>query len=529
MGFPRLRKTIKKQLGGAPVQAPAGCIAPVTAWSRIPITDAIQAQYDYRMTFSEWKHDWWNGYRNRSGGQEINAIILESLLYYMLNIPLLGANRAIIDPIIANFAARRGDMAWVGDQVNTCMSMLYGCARCIVSSQIEDRTIQALENGGHPWLTPQSPNARITYRQIIDLGASLHAHMMGMRSKYYTITIDPGNMKFEELGANRARILSAVRMFISGQPGNDVLLMSKMDAAGKYWTKLSKDDPNSQMVHTTGVAADSASTTLIKMGRENLYVAPDDSSLKLLNKMARDAYKIRLVPNHTFGALNPFGFTYDIKTMGTADEWVTRSSSAFGKGATQGPSLDYLMELYLHAYSDPRGERFTQFKQIVPHNCLNISKDIDAAFYRKICSDIANKIPVFPAAKQEGDGRQVSEMGPVYDMLFALGICGFLLFISQDRQAIIQAIIEIFKEENANKQLAVIQHHPDGSFTITRNDAGMSAEALAAYRAVADINYINDNLALLDTIATTLATNIGSFIVDTGAAMPNIRSTVILK
>jgi hypothetical protein len=287
--------------------------------------------------------------------------------------------------------------------------------------------------------------------------------------------------------------------------------------------KFCKKDENIQLVHTPAVAADSASTSLIKIGTlPNLYITPRDRT-DLQNIFARALYGVRLTPTK-FNDLNPFGFTYDILRGGGL-----MSSSSFGKGtATQGPSLDYLMELFLHAYNDPTGANYEGFKRIIPHGCLNISKDFTPAAYKQVCADIRDKVPVFPAFKQEGDGRQFSEMGDVADALAAAGIVGFLLFVSQDRQAVALAIAEIFKEENKDKKLVVVQHQPGGALTVTRNDAGMDPDALEAYNAKRLENYIMDNVTLLEGFAT-LAEKIATFMSGEGVALPAIQDPAIQR
>lgn len=466
----------------------AAAAAPVAAqWNRRLLTEREQFLMDTRITFSEWIHDWWNGYRNRSGGAEINAIILQSLIYYIRQLPEYAPSLRQVDG---------GDD--VGADVNKYMSILYN-THSIVTSQIEAKTIYALENGIHPWLTPQSPLARITFAEVIDANGNgtLVGKMIEFRNNYYTITFDPGEMNVRTMDLGQRKIiLYALRIFVSGLDAHNIILLPKFDAAGKDFSKLVKGDEYMSMVHTPAVAADSASTSLIKIGvLPNLYITANPARADLQNIFARPKYGLRLTPTK-FNDLNPFGFTYDILYQGTL-----MSSSSFGMGtATQGPSLDYLMELFLHTHSDPNGRNYLGFQNIIPYNCLNISKDFTAAAYTRVCTDIRTNIPVFPALKQDGDGRQIAEMGDVAEALRNQGIDGFLMFVSQDRQAVELAKIEIFKKENAARKLVVVQHQPGGALTVTRNDAGMDPAALAAYNAQRRIKYMNDNYSLLQGV-----------------------------
>jgi len=431
-----------------------------------------------QLTFSEWIHDWWNGFRNKTGGEEVNLVIVEALYSYLK----LSGYTVFAASVRAAPADETNRI--ISSKANELMTILYKGQNITVSS-IEDTTIRAFEKSGHPLLSTQSPNARVSYAEIFTgsagsrLSVAVIDSMIDFRNNYRTITLVPGEFTIKGLTPDQKTMLrTAIRIFFSGQRPDaagllPVKLLLTFDAAGKSVTKLFLNDPDAQALIMPSTIADSASTSLKKLGKEpNIFYFSDGRNIVPRNPFTRDIYHI-VFRNIKFSELNPFDFSYEIYIKGDGAPTLL-SSSTFSNTITQGPSLDTLMQNHINAYNK------IEFRKSGSSGCLDTAKDIGDAYIQQIMNDVRAGKSIFQAQKQDGDEKQVKQAKEA-----AIALPGFIVaYVSQDKQSVLQADME--------EEICSIKHYDD-FITLRRNNIGMSAEVIAAYAAERDAKYVRDN------------------------------------
>lgn len=437
--------------------------------------------YEQKLAFSEWIHDWWNGYRNMEGGQEVNHMILEALNKAVprLTEPQLSALKILTSD---DEPTRQAKLKAISVTTNDLMSSLYGSH--ITVSTIEDSTVTAFEDTVD-YLSRPSPEAVVTYEDILNNTVDI----AGKRVMYRSITLNPGNMVVKTLSAAQKGVIrDAIKLFMSGRTDGRFYL--SFDAAGKDVTKIFRDDANTVALIMPANIADSATSSVRKLGKdENVFYFPKDATSKR-NTLTKSTYEIKFV-DQGFSPLTPFAFNYEVYKN---SELV--GTSSFGDKITQGPSLDTLMKNHIDAYNG------RDFRNSGSSGCLDIAADFSTESVAGIQADVKAGRSIFQSAKMCGDGDQVDELELAERDL--QDPAGTFVFVSADRQAVL--------ERRLRKGAAIL--HYSGTFTLYRNDKGVSPEDIAAYNALKSKKFVDDNTSLYNAIYDSINKKVTELLVE---------------
>jgi len=128
------------------------------------------------------------------------------------------------------------------------------------------------------------------------------------------------------------------------------------------------------------------------------------------------------------------------------------------------------------------------FRNSGSSGCLDIAADFSAESVAEIQVDVKAGRSIFQSAKMCGDGDQVDELELAEQDL--QDPAGTFVFVSADRQAVL--------ERRLRKGAAIL--HYSGTFTLYRNDKGVSPEDIAAYNALKSKKFVDDNTSLYNAI-----------------------------
>ena len=410
------------------------------------------------------------------GGQEVNHMILEAL---NIAVPTLTTAQLSALKILAtdNEPTRQAKLKEISGITNELMSSLYKSH--ITVSTIEDSTVTAFEDTVD-YLSRPSPEAVVTYKQILKGTADI----AGKRVAYRSITLNPENMEVKTLTApEKEQIRNAIKIFMSGRTDGKFYL--SFDAAGKDVTKIFRDDANTVALIMPANIADSATSSVRKLGtQENVFYFPT-RAISQRNTLTKPAdYEIKFV-DQGFSPLTPFAFNYEVSKSGKLI-----GTSSFGDKITQGPSLDTLMKNHIDAYNR------RDFRNSGSSGCLDIAADFSEDSVAEIQTDVQAGRSIFQSAKMCGDGDQVDELELAERDL--QDPAGTFVFVSADRQAVL--------ERRLRKGAAIL--HYSGTFTLYRNDKGVSPEDIAAYNALKSKKFVDDNTSLYNAIYDSINSQI---------------------
>jgi hypothetical protein len=165
-------------------------------------------------------------------------------------------------------------------------------------------------------------------------------------------------------------------------------------------------------------------------------------------------------------------------------------TSSFGDKITQGPSLDTLMKNHIDAYNR------RDFRNSGSSGCLDIAADFSEDSVAEIQTDVQAGRSIFQSAKMCGDGDQVDELELAERDL--QDPVGTFVFVSADRQAVL--------ERRLRKGAAIL--HYSGTFTLYRNDKGVSDKDIAEYNALKSKKFVDDNTSLYNAIYDSINSQI---------------------
>jgi hypothetical protein len=415
------------------------------------------------------------------GGQEVNHMILEAL---KIAVPTLTEARLSALKILAtdNEPTRQAKLKEISGITNELMSSLYKSH--ITVSTIEDSTVTAFEDTVD-YLSRPSPEAVVTYKQILEGKADI----AGKRVAYRSITLNPENMEVKTLTApEKEQIRNAIKIFMSGRTDGKFYL--SFDAAGKDVTKIFRDDANTVALIMPANIADSATSSVRKLGtQENVFYFPKDATSKR-NTLTKPDYEIKFV-DQGFSPLTPFAFNYEVSKSGKLI-----GTSSFGDKITQGPSLDTLMKNHIDAYNR------RDFRNSGSSGCLDIAADFSEDSVAEIQTDVQAGRSIFQSAKMCGDGDQVDELELAERDL--QDPVGTFVFVSADRQAVL--------ERRLRKGAAIL--HYSGTFTLYRNDKGVSDKDIAEYNALKSKKFVDDNTSLYNAIYDSINSKVDQLLIE---------------
>ena len=488
----------KGTAAAAPAPAPAAAVAAVAA----PAPDAIVPLIDYekKLAYSEWIHDWWGGFRNKPGGLEVNVMILNAL-YAATDIP---------EESFAHIADEKDRNREISKAASELMTTLYENRNITVSS-VEESTISAFEDTV-PYLSRPCADAVITYDELFDMptDATREERIRDLRNQFRSITLNPVNYTVKNLTLDQKIIIrKAIKLFMSGDLEAGFYLT--FDAAGKDITKIFLGDDHTQGLIMPANIADSATSSLKKIGRdENVYFFPPNTMAGVSgvisdrNTLTKEDYRIMLV-NNSFSPLTPFAFDYVIQHKNPAGVYREISRASFGKKITQGPSLDTLMQNHIDAAADDDRD----FRDVYSSGCLDIAPTFTEESVAIVKADVKIGKSIFQSVKMCGDGDQVDEAA-LAEAALPAGIV--IIFITADRQAALTRRL---------KKKAAILHY-GGTFTLYRTDEGLSAAAIAAYNAEKAKKFVKYNIELFNNIYDTGPSGIITKLVAFKTEFPNI-------
>ena len=391
---------------------------------------------------------------------------------------------------------RQAKLKAISVTTNDLMSSLYGSH--ITVSTIEDSTVTAFEDTVD-YLSRPSPEAVVTYEDILNNTVDI----AGKRVMYRSITLNPGNMVVKTLSAAQKGVIrDAIKLFMSGRTDGKFYL--SFDAAGKDVTKIFRDDANTVALIMPANIADSATSSVRKLGQdENVFYFPKDATSKR-NTLTKSTYEIKFV-DQGFSPLTPFAFNYEVYKNS-----ALVGTSSFGDKITQGPSLDTLMKNHIDAYNG------RDFRNSGSSGCLDIAADFSTESVAGIQADVKAGRSIFQSAKMCGDGDQVDELELAERDL--QDPAGTFVFVSADRQAVL--------ERRLRKGAAIL--HYSGTFTLYRNDKGVSPEDIAAYNLAKSNKFVADNTGLYKAIYTTITGKIDMLLADLRAITPDSKYMVTI-
>jgi len=451
--------------------------------------EITQATYYKQFAFSEWIHDWWNGYRNKAGGQEINFIIFEALVRILGKSATINTNEYKTDGLADDALKER--LKLISNKTNELMSEFYrqfSPNAHITVSTIEDSSIAAFEDAVE-YLSRPSPNAIISYAELFGYGNDLPSRMIEKRNEFRSITLDPVDLTVKDLtGDQKLVIRNAIKVFMTGEPDltKQGPFYLTFDAAGKDVTKIFLGDENTYGLIMPANIADSATSSIKKIGKNENYFYFPTAPTSEVNTSLTDNYTIEF-EDKGFSPLTPFAFDYVIKRDG-----VEISRSSFGDKITQGPSLDTLMTNHILAY---KGE---EFRHSGSSGCLDIAANFTEESVAGVQADVQLGKSIFQTAKMRGDYDQAKQLREAQKSIEGGGT---FILVSADREEILTRRLH---------QGEAILHY-GGTFTLYRTDARLDPAAIAAYNAAKSAKFVADNTSLYTAIYD-ISTKIDEFI-----------------
>jgi len=274
-------------------------------------------------------HDWWKGYRSKTDEDAANAV--RAYLWRFLNRTIAPSDTC--PPGVSTTL----------EFTNYLKTCLAGDPRSSITvGDIEDQTINHYENIGEV----PSAYTTLTYSAIAG-GAVLPA-----TDVLHIVPDDAGNEK--DLDAAQKRIVAdfILRYMFHIPAGTPIGFNSYftfdmgMSGVGTIFT----DHPNAIRLITPQNVADSADTTIKKMGLQDnvadfIETPGTPNIFTSVRNTFSPSYELGL-QNRAFNAADPYAFSYFIKGL---DAGVDAYSRSFSPSEKEGPPLDYLMKCHLDA------------------------------------------------------------------------------------------------------------------------------------------------------------------------------------
>jgi len=218
-------------------------------------------------------------------------------------------------------------------------------ARVFVSD-IEDSTITYFETNSN-YISPMAANAQLTYAEIRDYDDSVKLGKE-KRTAFDSIKLhNPRNDPDDDIIANKAKITTFMLQFLLDTAEADIYMT--FDAGADFIGKLFSEHENVSGLMLPQNIGDSASTSTRRLGKyENLYyfpvTDPEEKKFKGNNNALSRSYLRTFYKNEGFSSEFPLKFSYGVEVGDNLERSVEIS---YDTGFSQGPSLNYLLELLL--------------------------------------------------------------------------------------------------------------------------------------------------------------------------------------
>lgn len=367
-------------------------------------------------------HDMYNGYRNKDVGDskgKIREYLLEFIKKKYNNTP----------------PCKGYDM---GDFLSKCILDTKGLIKI---NDIEDTTISYFES----LMPDKNIHANLSYSDILK---NTQKAQDALIADSIEITYDVVDGKYDDIltAPNMETMYKFIENYLypssSSSSSSSSPLYFTFDANKHYIHKMMRTSNTRNVIMPQNIA-DSASTSLLKLGKDNMYYFPEQpisqstiqpTKFYSQRNIFSNGYNI-LYENDNFSATKIYGFKFNIKKGTTECKSVMGTNVTTGQNVTTGPSLDYLLELHLTAMSAKKPVNLTN---TIDAGKSQMKINIDT-LSKEIIIDIQNNVAaIFLDIKRGGDHDQVDAASIAND-----SICdNRLTFVSLDRLSILAARIK---------------------------------------------------------------------------------------
>jgi hypothetical protein len=314
--------------------APAAAICGLTGCDNHPIHLMTLLQC-IGLSLADTLHDAAGGYRNKVNA---DALIIKTALMRAFN---------RITAIRQQIAGLAGECE-TADLIPRCL--VNSLNNTVIQSNIEDSTISYFESN-IPYLQRTAHDAKITYADIIALDmAAITVRATADRLNNDSFRILPGAYRAKALTpANKTKIALYIIVFLLGLDFAEIFIT--FDAGQNAVGHIFRGHAFVKGLYIPQNVGDSAISSFKQLGAEpDLYVSPSTHGNRFYvqrNILSNDLLRM-FYQDNGFCKKCPFKISFGLEAVvveGVAGPPASVSMSYETEGYTQGPSLDYLIDL----------------------------------------------------------------------------------------------------------------------------------------------------------------------------------------